>query len=294
MELLNFAHPTSLRRTLAALAGALTLPAAVPVEAASVAPSPLLETAQADAVEQADPVDPGTPREDCLATTICSVQNKVRWGTPAWTPEFCGRIARGVLASSKRNDISPSLLLAVMVNESDMDAQAARVTTRNGKVYAKDSGLMGIRCLVDGRGKCTNGHVRGLSWKMVMDPIVNIELGARELARWRTGGRDRVTVRVRSGGQLVEKKKLVTCRHRNHAFWAHYNHGLLYISKGPARHYPQKVAVLQRALAEALDVDATELAQVSRVTLRDTRIRKLCSQIRQGGGQCASVAALTN
>lgn len=311
--MLYFAHTPYLRGAIAALAGVMAVPAAIPAEAASVGaavpPAPLLEAEGAPPAQAPDEGrdDPTMPSESCLTSTICTVKNKVRWGTPAWSPDFCARIARGVLASSKRNGISPSLLLAVAVNESDLDEKAVRVTTRNGKVYAKDSGLMGIRCLVDDRGKCTNGYVRGLSWKTVMDPITNIELGARELARWRKGGVARVTVRVRSGGALVSKQKYVPCHHKTHAFWAHYNHGPVYISKGPARHYPHKVAVLQHALAQALNVDPAELKEVARVTVRDrgerertadrpvgTQIRKLCSQIREGGGQCATVASLAN
>lgn len=304
MELLSFAHTTFPRRALAALAGAMVVPAAVPVEAASVAPAAMVETAAAPAEPAADPA---IPSESCLASTICSVKNKVRWGTPAWTPSFCARIAKGVLASSKRNKVSPSLVLAVMMNESDLDEKAVHVTTRNGAVYAKDSGLMGIRCIVDKQGKCSNGYVRGLSWKTLMDPLTNIELGARELSRWRTGGVARVTVRVRKGGRIETKQKYVQCQHKTHAFWAHYNHGPVYIDKGPARHYPHKVAVLQLALAQALNVDAAELKQISRVTIRDkgerertpdrpvgARIRKLCDQIREGGGQCANVASLAN
>jgi hypothetical protein len=210
-----------------------------------------------------------------------------------------------VLDSAKRNDISPSLLLAVMVNESDMDEQAARPTVKNGSLYAKDSGLMGIRCVLDKKGTCTNGYVRGMAWKKLMDPFTNIELGARELARWKTGGVNRVTVRVRSGGQLVTKQKYVPCHHKTHAFWAHYNHGPVYIDHGFARHYPHRVAVLEYAIAHALNVDAPELTQVPRITIHDKgqrertadrpiepRFRKLCSQINEVGGQCSSVASL--
>jgi hypothetical protein len=165
---------------------------------------------------------------------------------------------------------------------------------------------MGIRCVFGkGNGMCTNGYVRGLAWKKVMDPLTNIELGARELARWRTGGVTKKVVRVREDGQLIKKTKYVYCQHKNHAFWAHYNHGLIYIDHGFARHYPQRVAVLQTALARALNVDAPELKQISRLTVRDRgerertadrpvepRFRKLCSQIAEVGGQCASMASL--
>ena len=124
----------------------------------------------------------------CLAQTVCAVKEKIRWQTPAWTPSQCGRIADAVATSAKRHDLSPTLLLAIMVNESDMNEKAARVYTRDGKVYAKDGGLMAIRCLLDDHDRCTNGNVRGVAWKDLMDPVTNIELGARELAHWRDGG----------------------------------------------------------------------------------------------------------
>ncbi len=47
----------------------------------------------------------------CLAQTICSVKEKIRWQTPAWTPSQCGRIADAVATSAKRHDLSPTLLL---------------------------------------------------------------------------------------------------------------------------------------------------------------------------------------
>ena len=294
---------------MAALAGMLILPAAAPAHAASgpaaLPPEALLEEASAPE-PPAPEVNPALPSQSCLATTICGLKEKVRWGVPGWTPQFCDRIAEGVLASSQRNNISPSLLLAVMVGESDMNERAANVVKKNGRLYAKDSGLMGIRCVFGkGNGMCTNGYVRGLAWKKVMDPLTNIELGARELARWRTGGVTKKIVSVREGGHLIKKTKYVYCQHKNHAFWAHYNHGLIYIDHGFARHYPQRVAVLQTALARALNVDAPELKQISRLTVRDRgerertadrpvepRFRKLCSQIAEVGGQCASMAAL--
>jgi hypothetical protein len=306
LELPHFAHTAFPRRAIAALAGAMAVPAAVPVEAASVSPSALVEgMPQPEPAAQAQ--DRSIPPASCFASTICSLKNRVRWRTPAWTPEFCNQVAKGVLESAKRNDISPSLLLAVMVNESDMDDQAARVTMKNGSLYAKDSGLMGIRCVLDKQGKCANGYVRGMAWKKLMDPLTNIELGARELSRWRTGGVAKVTVRVRRGNTIEEKQKYVPCHHKTHAFWAHYNHGPVYIDHGPARHYPHRVAVLEYAISQALNIDAPELKQVPRITIRDKgqrertadrpvepRFRKLCSQIREVAGQCSSVAALSS
>jgi len=246
------------------------------------------------------------PDEGCLASFICGVKNKVRWRQPAWTPDFCRTVSHAVLSAAREHDVEPSLLLAVMLNESDLSEKAFLVSERNGVVYAKDSGLMGIRCVVDDKGRCTNGSVRGMTWKELMDPVTNIHIGAHELAKWRTSGVVRATVRQRDAqGRLHLKDKFVTCQHKTHAYWAHYNHGPLYIDQGTARHYPHRIAVLYYAIAHALDVPAPELAQAERITIRDpgrrartpdrpieARYRKLADQIRSVGGTCSNVASL--
>jgi hypothetical protein len=278
----------------------MAVPAAVTLPAAPVVLPPVADAAPAD-LQAAAPLSPG---EDCLASTICSVKARVRWHTPAWTPEICRDIAGAVTAAAQKYQLSPTLLLAVMVNESDLDENAFRVTMRDDRIYAKDSGLMGIRCVLDRHGRCTNNRLRGMTWTALMNPLTNIAVGARELASWRDAGVARVTVRVRDdSGQLTLESKLVRCQHRSHAFWAHYNHGPLYIDHGFARHYPHRVAVLDYALARALDVDAPELA--GRITVRDPgqrprtadqpveeRYRKLCRQISEAGGLCNKVASL--
>jgi hypothetical protein len=108
-------------------------------------------------------------------------------------------------------------------------------------------------------------------------------------------------------GNLVQKQKYVQCQHRNHAFWAHYNHGLFYIDHGSPRHYPHHVAVLEYALARALGVEAPELKEVTHLTIHDrgqrdrtadrpieVRFRKLCGQIDEVAGQCSSVGAVAS
>jgi len=307
--LLYFARTTSARRAIAAVAGALAMMVLVPAHTArgdASLPAPESEPA-ADPPETRADAEGAFPAASCLASTICQVKDRIRWRAPAWSPRFCERIAEGVLSSARKNNVSPALLLAVMMNESDMNEKAAPVTMKNGRVYAKDSGLMGIRCVFGkGNGMCTNGYVKGLSWRKVMDPLTNIELGARQLASWRTDGVVKKTVRVRQGGQLIAKQKYVQCQHRNHAFWAHYNHGPVYIDHGFPRHYPHRVAVLEYALARALSVEAPELKEVTRLTVHDrgqrdrtadrpieARFRKLTSQIDEVGGQCANMASLT-
>jgi len=243
------------------------------------------------------------PAPACLAQTICAVKERIRWQTPAWTPSQCRRIADAVNDSARRHDISPSLLLAVMVNESDMNEKSARAYTRNGKIYAKDGGLMAIRCMLDDKQRCTNGNVRGVAWKDLMDPVKNIELGARELAHWRAGGGvTRTTIVKRdSDGHRYQVTKNVPCQHKTHAWWAHYNHGPRYIDKGYARHYPHRIAVLDHAFATVMNAPTPEL-EAGRITIHDPgkrertadrplepRFKKLCEQIRSSG-TCSALA----
>jgi hypothetical protein len=244
-----------------------------------------------------------TAPDACLVKTICSVKQKIRWQTPAWSPSQCQRIAGAVATSAKRHDLSPTLLLAIMINESDMNEKAVRLYLHGDRIYAKDGGLMAIRCIVDKKDRCINGNVRGMKWKDLMDPVTNIEVGARELAYWRDGGGISRAVTVRRGGdgRVRRVEKDVPCRHTNHAFWAHYNHGPRYIDKGYPRHYPHRIAVLDHALATVMNVDAPELDH-HRITIHDPgkrdrsvdrplepRFKKLYNQILQSGS-CSALA----
>jgi len=70
---------------------------------------------------------------------------------------------------------------------------------------------MGIRCIVDKQGHCSNGHVRGMAWRKShgsCDPTSR--LGTRELAHYRDGGGvNKVTVRTLDGkGQVVVRTKI--------------------------------------------------------------------------------------
>jgi soluble lytic murein transglycosylase-like protein len=274
----------------------MAFPLAVPTQDVH----PALPPAPREASDLAK-IAPQLPTESCLANTICEVKDRVRWRTPAWKPAQCERIAHAVHESSQRYDIPASLILAVMINESDMNENAVRTTMKNGTVYAKDGGLMGIRCIVDQKGRCINGHVRGKHWKEVMNPVSNIDIGARELAHWRDGGGiTSVTVRTRdSVGHLRTRQKFIPCAHKTHAYWAHYNHGPHYIDHGPARHYPHRIAVLYYALARAMNVDTTALTSM-RLTIVDrgkrprtadrpveARYQKLCQAIRGVGPVCS-------
>ena len=234
---------------------------------ASLAPSLALAgpPPSASAVSVSDShADPGgeVHANTCLAQTVCSVKEKIRWQTPAWTPSQCGRIADAVATSAKRHDLSPTLLLAIMVNESDMNEKAARIYTREGKVYAKDGGLMAIRCLLDEHDRCTNGNVRGVAWKDLMDPVTNIELGARELAHWRDGG----GVDEQDHRQARCRPSPPARRQRKSPVITRPTPGGRTTTTGPATStrdtrgtIPHRIAVLDHAFATVMNTPAPEL-----------------------------------
>jgi hypothetical protein len=246
-----------------------------------------------------------TPSESCLANTICEVKNRLRWRTPAWTPSFCRVVAHAVLTAAERHRLPPALILAVMINESDLNENAVGTTFRNGRIYAKDGGLMGIRCVLDKKGRCVNPNPHGMPWQEVMSPQNNIALGARELAYWRdVGGVERVSHSWRDrDGTFHSRQKLVRCRHRDHAYWAHYNHGEMYLDHGNARHYPHRVAVLYYALLRAMNLDTKPLQSMV-LTVKDpgrgvrtadhpveARYRKLCQSILEAASHCGTMVA---
>ena len=158
----------------------------------------------------------GPPAEACLATTLCALKDEVRWRTPAWSPSQCQLIADAVQSAAEQHELSPALILAVMLNESDLDDKAVSSYERDGAVYAKDGGLMGIRCVFDQRGRCKNGFVKGMTFKNIMDPFTNIALGARELAYYRNGGGvEKRVVRVRGadGSRGKDQERALPPRH---------------------------------------------------------------------------------
>jgi len=213
----------------------------------------------------------------CTAETICRLKSRIRFGRGAkWSPKFCRALAEAVLSAADEFDLNPALVLAVAINESDLNADAVLEDRKDGKLYAKDGGLMGIRCVVNKRGRCTNGLVKGLPWKKVMHPLTNIRLGAQQLALYRDGGgAERKTVRRRGrNGEITTRERVVRCRHKNHAYWAHYNHGVFYKPKSFHRHYPHRVAVLYHALVEALNVPRPGELDKRAITVRDPGKRR--------------------
>lgn len=67
--------------------------------------------------------------------------------------------------------------MAMSLAESDFRVRAQRVDGR-----ALDEGLMGVRCVVGRRGRCTNWPVRGLTPKQLLEPRRNIMAGTQILA----------------------------------------------------------------------------------------------------------------
>jgi hypothetical protein len=206
------------------------------------------------------PPAPATPDPQAtLAQSLCDLKRKIGARRGAWAPARCREVAAAVLSSAARHDLSPALLLAVMIQESDLDETAARVSHPHGGL-AKDSGLMGIRCVLGKGGRCTNALVRGMPWRQVMDPATNVELGARYLAHYRDAP--------------------MRCRHRDHAYWAHYNHGTRYISRGDARFYPRRVAALYSVLSEKLGLETPAVSREKTMAALGRRSIELSAAIR--------------
>ena len=181
------------------------------------------------------------PAPACLAQTICAVKERIRWQTPAWTPSQCRRIADAVDDSAKRHDISPTLAARGHGQRKRHERKVRARVQRDGKIYAKDGGLMAIRCMLDDKDRCTNGNVRGVAWKDLMDPV-NEHRARRARARALARRRRRHAQRRSSSATATEHRYKVTknvpCQHKTHAWWAHYNHGPRYIDKGYAASLP--------------------------------------------------------
>jgi hypothetical protein len=221
--------------------------------------------AQPSEAPGAEPSEATSPTESCLASAICAVKQRIRWRTAAWTPSFCDEIAHAVLTSSHKHQLPPLLLVAIMIDESTMNENAVRITMKNGSVYAKDGGLMGLRCVVDKQGRCKNGDLRGMTWSEVVEPTTNIALAAHQLAYWRDSGgvTARKTLVRDADGVSRPRTRLIRCTHEDHGFWAHYNHGGRYIDHGPARNYPVRVASLHQALSRTLKMDPKAFPRLS-------------------------------
>jgi len=277
---LLLSNQTNIVSAIIAVAGALTTlsPAALgdPAIATSDSADPnTVDDRTAKTAAPSEMVRPTVFDESCFSETVCRLKEKLRWQKPAWDNDFCREIAHTFVEAAEEFELSPALLLAIAINESDLDENAESPTVRGDSVYAKDGGLMGIRCILDNKGHCTNGHVKGRAWSSIMSPQANIELGARELAHFRDGGGiERVEKRVRGrDGKISSVVHKNHCRHKTHAYWAHYNHGPIYRSEGYARHYPHRVAVVYYALLKAIGMPIPSELK-GRLTISDKGMRQ--------------------
>jgi hypothetical protein len=111
------------------------------------------------------------------AGTVCSVQGALRHGGRAWTARECSDVAAALDATG-----SFEKFLAIAVLESDLRGGAVvEHPPRPDGRRVLDVGLMGIRCLADGRGRCTNGEARGLTVGQLLDPATSVRTAAAVL-----------------------------------------------------------------------------------------------------------------
>lgn len=191
-----------------------------------------------------------TLSEQSFSDYLCNLKKRLQYRHRPWNKKMCSKIARATLTSARKYGVNPLLVSSVYLNESELVGSAVLTSRRkNGQPFAADIGLMGIRCRL-GRGNiCTNSGVRGLKLADLADPVRNIDIGTRRLAYWMKGaGEEKISV-WRKGKR---HRELIPCRHTNHAWWAHYNHGSRYYATGRARHYPHRIAVLYWALVDSL------------------------------------------
>src|SRR4029079_670329 len=109
------------RRALAALAGVVALPLGIPGDVAGLATAASITAAPSDDAHEAattsmTPLTTDGPLSArCLGATMCQSKGHMFSGKRDWTPEYCEKIATGVLASARKHDLNPALLLAVML-----------------------------------------------------------------------------------------------------------------------------------------------------------------------------------
>lgn len=103
---------------------------------------------------------------------LCRVQGAIRWREPAWSDAQCRRVAG---AFNRARD--PRLLEAVCIVESDL--RSGVVTLVRPGVY--DVGLCGVRCVLGGDGRCSNGPARGHTLRQLLDGPTNARVADRIL-----------------------------------------------------------------------------------------------------------------
>ena len=107
---------------------------------------------------------------------VCAVQHAIRWKDDPWSDAICEKHAWAFATSGQRWGFDPLQLLAMDIIESDM-----RPNVQREDRSALDVGEMAVRCKLGPDGKCTNKPVKGLTPAQLMDPVTNIDMGARIL-----------------------------------------------------------------------------------------------------------------
>ena len=213
----------------------------------------------------------GKTSTNCFIETLCAVKEKVRWpkgDTTKWSYEKCQGIGRAFLEAGEKYEISPALLVAIAINESELDEKALAVVKKNDQVYAYDVGMTQTRCVVGKNDKCLNGYTKGRTVAELLRPAVNIDTEAKILA---------------------SIKKDTSCKHTTHPWWAHYNWGARVFNEGTPRNYPHRIAVLFNAFAQASGGAAPELqGQVNSPI--GARAKKLYAQVLSCSGACTVIA----
>jgi hypothetical protein len=148
-------------------------------------------------------------------------------------------------------------LLAIMVNESDMNEKSARSYTRDGKIYAKDGGLMADPLHARRQGAAARtGTCAASRGKDLMNPRDEHRAGrARARALARGGGVVRTTITEgrRQPPPLSGQRRTCPVSTRRTAGGRTTTTVPRYIDKGYARHYPHRIAVLDHAFATVMN-----------------------------------------
>jgi hypothetical protein len=115
---------------------------------------------------------------ETTASTVCKVQDAIRFRSPPWTETQCYRVANALNRAAAATDQKSEILLSIAIVESDLRPEAH---VQYGTF--SDEGLMGVQCraVVHG-GRCTNWPVKGLLPAQVRRVETNVLAGAKILA----------------------------------------------------------------------------------------------------------------
>lgn len=117
--------------------------------------------------------DGDVPSAVVTGELVCQVKDALGSSRYGWSRGRCERVAAAL-----REAADPVEMLAVCINESDLRARAVFWASPS----KGDAGLCGVRCVLDDRGHCTNGLVRGMRLEELYDPALNVRVAAQILA----------------------------------------------------------------------------------------------------------------